>query len=241
MGTFLPLRTRLQSGAGGSLATAAHNRDVWRGDFEDLSESFHHLAVLAEDFRGYGDWPTLADYDRLAASRRIVTAAGHPVHFVPQAPKPRGKARRAASGISYEQRVIEGAVPTRVGHWHDFFNMLAWCVFPLAKAALNARQVAGGKVVAGARNDEQNRLAMFDEGGVVLVEGGRGGDPLRLVFGHAIHEGIVRGSPDTGGWTTTVVLADQVRYGGLAPLIAAVDQALAASIATNTLTRRPMR
>lgn len=225
------------------MATASHYRDPWRSDFEELSGSFRMFSILNEDFRRYETWPTLADYDRLAASRGVVTAAGHAVTFVTHAPKPRGRKRKEASGISYEQRVIDGAVPTRLGHWHDFFNMLAWCVFPRAKAALNARQVAGGAVVAGARTDEQNRLAMFDEGGVVIVESGA--DPTRcqaLVFGHALHELVLRGQPDAGGWTTSVTVADELfddpSCVGLRALIDVVDGSLATSIAANALIRR---
>jgi hypothetical protein len=47
---------------------------------------------------------------------------------------------RRGDGLDYEMRIwARGEVVTRPDNWHDFFNALVWCTFPLAKAALNAR------------------------------------------------------------------------------------------------------
>jgi hypothetical protein len=83
--------------------------------------------------------------------------------------------------------VNDGMVRTRNESWHDFLNALVWATFPLAKTALHRRQ--HGLVVPKAprRTPEGDALAMLDEGGFFL--------PNRVVFGHAIYEGLVLGRP----------------------------------------------
>ncbi len=146
---------------------------------------FSPLSTLAAAFRGCESWPTHADYDRLAA------ANGLALRFVPSAAKGRRKRKKpAVAVIPYEDRVFHRReVPTRAESWHDFFNMLVWNLFPATKAALNERQILG-RAPGVVRTREQDRLAMFDEGGVVLF----GEKPV--VFGHAIYEHAV-----TGGFT----------------------------------------
>jgi hypothetical protein len=169
----------------------------WRADFAELSPIFSPLATLAAAFRDFDHWPTHADYDRLAQSN------GLSLRFVPSAPKGRRKQKKtAAAPMPYEEHVFRRReVPTRAASWHDFFNMLVWNLFPETKAALNERQILGREPGV-VRTREQDRLAMFDEGGVVLF----GDDPV--VFGHAIYENAITGGSSCNALPLAVSACD---------------------------------
>ena len=185
----------------------------WRAEFLEFSGIFAPFATVALPFRDEAAWPTAAAFNRALAHRRLTNAAGLPLVFKEAAPKPRRR-RRLSPGaarldpttpeLDYERRIfVTGEVPTRPASWHDFFNMLVWSLFPLTKAALNERQctakafatdddLARGQV----RTREQDRLAIFDEGGAILVcdAADPSGRPrLQIVFGHAVHELTVKG------------------------------------------------
>ncbi len=128
-----------------------------------------------------------------------------PVQFVPQSALPHG--------CAYEQHIFATAcVPTREG-LHDFFNGLAWILFPHTKKrmnALQAEQIAhrGIQPVRGAARDA---LTLVDENAALLVapdplwdalchkEWGRVFGTLRplwqhawpVLFGHALLEKLV--------------------------------------------------
>lgn len=104
---------------------------------------------------------------------------------------------------SYDGSIdTRGVVPTREGSLHDWMNALAWAAFPRAKRAIHARQFAalsqevldGQTALPGRRSRLRDRLAMLDEGGVVLAV--EGPEPTRIdgpagvawVLGHAILE-----------------------------------------------------
>ncbi|WP_341503808.1 DUF3025 domain-containing protein [Gallaecimonas sp. GXIMD4217] len=116
----------------------------------------------------------------------------------------------------YEARIFEsGAVPTRAGNWHDFFNALIWAAFPGAKAAINGQHQAD--ILAhglSPRTLRRDALTLFDECGVLVVssepelladlrqhrwqqvlwhERDRWGSSIRAyVFGHACYEMALR-------------------------------------------------
>lgn len=73
-------------------------------------------------------------------------------------------------GLHYEARIAErGLIATRVDNWHDLFNVMVWCLWPLIKLALNARQCAQIAVTGPSRrNRAQHALTQFDEGGVIV-------------------------------------------------------------------------
>jgi len=91
-------------------------------------------------------------------------ASGSHVRFVPPAPDAGG----------YEERIFaRGEVETRPGNWHDFFNALAWFVYPRTKRVLNGRhhaalcaQRAAGRCERGALRDA---VTQFDECGIVVA------------------------------------------------------------------------
>jgi hypothetical protein len=134
---------------------------------------------------------------------------------------PRNKPRRPKGPIDlstlYEGQVtVRGEVPTRRDDWHDLFNALAFMTFPRAKRALHARQYAilqarlGATVtkLPNARTREQDALALFDEGGLVVAcaepvgtseqelrEAMHAGRAKVVPFGHALYEHMVAGAP----------------------------------------------
>ncbi len=192
--------------------------DLWDRDIlADAPAAFRPFREAAAAFAACATWPTLEDYNRLARSRELTTAVGVPLVFVPAAPKPRGRDRKAQA-LSYEERVFtHGEVATRAGSWHDYFNVLAWVAFPKAKGAMNRRQKEAGGAGVGRRSHEQNRLAMMDEGGMV----GGGGEVW--VVGHALGEAYVRGQRDVYGLFVDVEVPRDI------------DERLAAVIAAGAL------
>lgn len=92
------------------------------------------------------------------------SGAGRSIHFT--AP--------AADIPAYEDHIFAtGAVPTRADDWHDFFNALAWCVWPRTKAACNALHIAerAARSAAGfpGRGPRRDALTQFDECGIVVI------------------------------------------------------------------------
>lgn len=85
-----------------------------------------------------------------------------PVHFVPQASLPAGKA--------YEQYIFESKqCPTREG-LHDFFNGLMWLHLPHTKTRLNQLQAAqiAQLGIAPVRGPARDALTLFDENVALL-------------------------------------------------------------------------
>ncbi|MDD2811637.1 DUF3025 domain-containing protein [Rhodoferax sp.] len=90
-----------------------------------------------------------------------------PMHFVPQTALP--------AGMAYERCIFEQhACPTREGR-HDFFNGLAWLLFPHTKRRLNQlhmTQLQAADVahsgVATVRGATRDALTVFDENAAVL-------------------------------------------------------------------------
>lgn len=118
-------------------------------------------------------WPSLAQYQVLldAAVQPIQTRSGQHLRVVEQ---PSQKADAWQQG--YEPRIyLQGELQTRLGNWHDCFNLLSWLTFPQAKAALNARQYMQQMARASAaqssqpRNAAQDALTQFDESGVIIL------------------------------------------------------------------------
>ena len=115
-------------------------------------------------------WPdALPDAAALTAALReeapgAVSGSGRPIRFV--APPPDAPA--------YEQHIhASGAIPTRPDDWHDFFNALAWCVWPRAKSACNAvhlrEQASRSAAGLPGRGPLRDALTQFDECGIVVV------------------------------------------------------------------------
>jgi hypothetical protein len=143
------------------------------------------------------DWPSVALLSRLAGD-------SSPVRF--EALRPRSRRRRLRAHERYDARITnDRVVSMREGSWHDLMNALVWSAFPQAKLALHARQnrlitarLGPDLRLPGSRTVEQDAIAMFDEGGVVLFRArceatapwSRDAPGLVAVFGHAIYEAL---------------------------------------------------
>ena len=121
-----------------------------------------------------------------------------------------------ASTQNYEMRVHRGAeMVCRKQSWHDLFNVLVWCAFPRAKAALNECHVhTMVHEPAGTRGRLRDALTQFDEDGVLVLSAepdllesllafrwkdvfwhnrNRATRGLQfIVFGHALYEKLLR-------------------------------------------------
>lgn len=168
---------------------AARRDGAFDARFFERDARFSPIAPVAAMFADCTEFPEPDALDHALATR-----AG--VRFVVAAPRPRRQRGPVALDDLYDSRITRGEVPTRRRSWHDFLNALVWATFPRAKATLHARQhravrawaFADSDVVRAlpnARTRELDALALVDEGGVIVC-----GD-RRLLFGHALYEGLV--------------------------------------------------
>jgi hypothetical protein len=113
----------------------------------------------------------------LIAARGVQNGRGIPLRLVAPA--------RIASA-SFEERVSrEGELEVRQGNWHDFFNVLAWLVYPRAKAAVNERHISArceerentGRspwcALGANRGRTRDALTLFDESGAIVLSNDR--------------------------------------------------------------------
>jgi len=181
--------------------------ESWDPKFYVRSPMFASLTKAATYFSHCTDWPGLADYNAMAKSFDLRNASGYALDFVAAKPKPRGRLRRQvaqATQLPYEERIYQKAeVSTRLGSWHDFFNALVWATYPKTKAALNQRQHAVSCQTL-VRGREQDRLAMFDEGGLICLQT-PSSEASVLVFGHALFESYMLGQMEVYGMTHTLI------------------------------------
>lgn len=124
------------------------------------------------------------------------SGSGLPLCFVPP-PEPLD---------AYEQHIhATGQVPTRPDDWHDFFNALAWCVWPRSKAACNAlhlqEQAARAQAGLPGRGPVRDTLTQFDECGVLVVSADP--DIPALLAAHAWEEAL---------WTRRARLLESTRF-----------------------------
>ena len=219
--------------------------------FDSVRDAAARLPSLAR-----GSWPSVAEIDRALAA-----AAG--VRFV-RGTKSRARRdpRRPIDGEQiYEIQIASRReVPTRADSAHDLLNALAWAALPASKWALTAQLAAAQRArladrpwrLPGARTRRHDRLALLDEGGILIALGsGAGpdramagevaaalarGQARALVFGHALLEHALAGSLDVWG----AALPFAVDAGGsTAELRARLDAALAAALADGALLDEP--
>ncbi len=168
-----------------------------------------------------------------------------PVRFVPQAGLP--------PGMAYESYIFDSnCCPTREG-LHDFFNGMAWLLFPLTKRRLNQLHVAqiAQTGIQPVRGPARDGLTLFDENAAFLQcpdalwealaakEWSRLFGPLRplwaqshlVLFGHALLEKLVHPRKPI---TAHVY---RVRSGG--DSLAAIDAWMAEDLSAEKLAAKP--
>src|SRR5687768_14279076 len=138
----------------------------WDPLFYERSKMLEPIVRCASALRGAREWPSRESLDAVLRAASVTNAHGVALRAV--APD--------RSRTAYESRVHEdGELEVRERDWHDLFNVLAWCAFPQAKAALNARHVAAAQAEARGANRGKPRdaLTLFDESGAIVVSTGR--------------------------------------------------------------------
>ena len=134
--------------------------------------------------------PLLRGFDTLPAPAALNDALRPTEMDAP--PLPRFVAAETLSYPSYEGHVAHhGEVPTRSHDWHDFFNALAWRIWPRSKAALNRAHIAAlaARPPGAPRCRRRDALTQFDECGLLVVS-----HDARILDGlahHAWHEVFV--------------------------------------------------
>jgi hypothetical protein len=176
-----------------------HERSSFDGRFFERHADFWPIARAAATFAERQDWPDVTSYADAFAGDRPVRFELAPIR------RRRGRAREETPVVRSElyDAIIVGrrVVPTRPRMWHDYLNAMVWATFPRAKLALHERQHAaierwvpeGATQLPNARTRELDALALLDEGGVLVI--GDGERSVRMLFGHALFEGLVLDQP----------------------------------------------
>ena len=140
------------------------------------------------------DLPGLAELDALYAEATAGTDVRR-LRFV--AP---------VEGAAYEAHIADhDAVPTRPADWHDFFNALAWCVWPRTKSTCNRLHLQASEARSAAglsgRGPLRDALTQFDECGVLVI--GSDAEILHLLAAHEWEEAL---------WTRRARLVNWTRF-----------------------------
>ena len=212
----------------------------WDARFLERSALLSDLRALAEPLLGSTTWPSLEACSALAEDERRARAPElRPVRFAP--PSPRDRSQPIDIGQLYDGRIaLHAEVPCLGTSYHDLLNVLVWAAFPRTKRALHARQYRalgewlppGSARLPNRRTREQDALALFDEGGAVLVR--HAGEPSALeaarilLFGHAVMEHVCFESTALSSAALVVALEPPLPDGR--ELYDRVDRALAARL-----------
>lgn len=162
-------------------------------------QRFARIADLASRFADLRDWPTIDQLNERYAPE--LTSVG--MRLVEA-----GKQRpvRAPDGTIdpaslYEVRIVErGEIATRPRNLHDLLNAVVWAAYPRSKlalsralAAIQRERARGRTALPATRSREHDRLALVDEGALLLAGG------ATWIFGHAIYEHAYEGRLDVRG------------------------------------------
>ncbi|HEY6882370.1 MAG TPA: DUF3025 domain-containing protein [Polyangiales bacterium] len=227
----------------------------YRARIYEESPWYASIAEPLAELERVGRFPSAEELSALHAAR--VQARGLPALRFVEAPrnKPRRpKGQPIALHELYEGQVVERSeVPTRRDDWHDLFNALAFITFPRAKQALHARQyrIMAARLppratkLPNARTREQDALALFDEGGLIvaspapvglsdeaLADALRNGRARVVPFGHALHEHLVARAPCPLATAHAIQLDAETLHGE--GWLDAVDSALARALGAPT-------
>jgi DUF3025 family protein len=206
---------------------------------------------LTEPISALPGWPTLEAYTELAERQRRARAPELArVSFARSTPSPRrGRARGTLDlGGLYDGRIaLRAEVPCLEHSYHDLFNALVWAAFPRAKRALHARQFralqawvpAGASRLPNRRTREQDALALFDEGGAILIAARPDTAARVILFGHALMEHVCFERALVRSAALRVVLGDEEVAATGATLLDRVDRALARRLANPEELRSP--
>jgi hypothetical protein len=199
---------------------------------------------------------SLSALQHCLAAAGVRNAAGMPLRV-------RDQQALRGDGLDYEARILDtGVVAVRPGNWHDVFNVLVWCIFPHAKAALNECHCAALKCnPGGSRGAVRDALTLFDESGVIVLAS----DPSLLeavyhfrwkelfwtrraefsrdlhvhVFGHSVYEKLLHPYVGLTGHAVLLDVAQAVIELPVAERTATLDRRLAAFFRKGETLRSP--
>jgi hypothetical protein len=218
----------------------------WDPSFPDRSPGFEPLRAVTAALGG-ASFPSLLDLQRVlhAGAPKVPGSDGRSLRLVPAGP---------GSGEPYEPRIFRSEeLPVRADNWHDLFNVLVWCTFPRAKAALNARHVLEmEREPPGRRGSVRDALTQFDEDGVIVLCSApellelirafrwkelfwrRREDVLQhmrfLVFGHALYEKLLAPFVGVTGKAVMCMVAPALSASPIQKQLSYADAALADSV-----------
>jgi hypothetical protein len=187
---------------------------------------FHRVADLIARFASAHDWPSIS-----ALNAAFADELGRVGVRLVEAPKSKfvlGPDGTIDVTSLYEVRIVErGEIPTRPSNVHDLLNALIWAAFPETKLALTRAlatiqraRAAGRATLPNARTPEHDRLAMFDEGAIVRVEGAG-----TWIFGHAMYEHAYAGELDIRGAAVDLLVPGVVTRDAIDRVLATQDLA----------------
>lgn len=190
---------------------------------------FHRVADLILRLAHERNWPSIA-----ALNESFGPELRHVGVRLVEAPKSKfalGADGTIDASSLYEVRIVErGEIPTRPHNVHDLLNALIWAAFPETKlaltralAAIQRQRAKGRATLPNARTPEHDRLAMFDEGALIRIEGAG-----HWIFGHAIYEHAYAGELAVRGAAVDLVVPGVVTRAAIDHALAAID--LAASV-----------
>lgn len=139
----------------------------WDPHFAQRSPMFAPLASYGAALAGFSEWPPLSALQALVTARQVTNSRGEPLRLVPAEPQ----------AGPYEERIYSCAeLAVRERNWHDFFNVLAWLIYPRAKAGLNERHFHAAQreresnaASQGNRGRVRDALTTFDESGAIVT------------------------------------------------------------------------
>jgi len=232
---------------------AKYIRSHWIPGFWRNCLCFEPVSLIQEPLSQYiNNWPSLSDLQEIIdqAPRPIHTLGGHKLTVVAQEDKHHSFEELYAPRI-----YLRGEIQTRTENWHDFFQIISWLLFPVSKAAINARHYHAAKHrnatvnTPGRRSPIENLLSLFDECGAIIISSAP--DLLRniedfqwkdlfwhqrsrlqkelscIVFGHAFNEKLIK--PYIGMTANSLLLAVNERWMQLpqGELLRRIDEKLA--------------
>jgi hypothetical protein len=235
---------------------------LWDASFLERSALLGELREIAEPLLAAASWPTLDAYGACVERERQARAPELPaIRFAP--PTRRSRSGPVELGQLYDGRIaLHGEVPCVGASYHDFLNVLAWAAFPRAKRALHARQYRAltawlppaAARLPNRRTREQDALALFDEGGSVLVvtpeHAARASSPRAagqlltgdgsariILFGHAVMEHVCFETSKVSSAALRLTMEPPLAEGRM--LIDRIDRALAERLANPGELREP--
>ena len=145
---------------------------IWNKHFHQQSAIFSPLLHLCTRFDCNNDWPDIDEYNQLISevNGEITNHSGLKIRFIPQL------TQQAGFETQYEPLIYrKGLVQTRTASWHDFFQVLAWSIFPNTKSYLNALHYQASLERYQKNPDDKQRsklenfVTLFDECGAVII------------------------------------------------------------------------